>query len=70
MSNNGAVVGSASLPSAALLSGSGTVTVSNLPSGTYSLSAILWSGTAFQYESVASSATVSGTTTQVAVPLN
>jgi trimeric autotransporter adhesin len=70
VSNNGAVVGSASLPSAALLSGSGTVTVSNLPSGTYSLSAILWSGTAFQYESVASSATVSGTTTQVAVPLN
>jgi Domain of unknown function (DUF4382) len=70
VSNNGAVVGSASISSATLLSGSGIVTVSNLPSGTYSLSAILWSGTAFQYESVASPAIVSGTTTPVAVPLN
>ncbi len=74
VSHNGAVIGSAAIPSAALLSGSGTVTVSNLPSGTdgtYSLSAILWSATAFQYESVASPVNLSGgTTVQVAVPLN
>jgi hypothetical protein len=78
VSHNGAVVGSASIPSAALLSGSGTVTVSNLPSGTdgtYSLSAVLWTSSAstvpYVYESVASPVTVSGgSTTQVAVPLN
>jgi hypothetical protein len=73
VSHNGAVIGSAAISGTALLSGSGTVTVSGLPSasGNYSLSAILWSGSTFNYESVAAPVTVSaGTTTQVAVTLN
>jgi hypothetical protein len=67
------VIGTASIASSTLLSGSGTATVSGLPSGSgnYYLSAILWSGASFSYQSVASPVTVSGgTTTQVAVPLN
>jgi Domain of unknown function (DUF4382) len=72
VSHNGAVIGSAPIASSILLSGSGTVTVPGLPSasGSYYLSAILWSGSAFKYESVASPVTVSAGTTQVAVPLN
>jgi hypothetical protein len=75
VSRNGAVIGTAGIPSNALLTGSGSVTVTGLPSGsadaTYYLSAILWSATAFNYESVAAPVTVSGgTTTQVAVTLN
>jgi Domain of unknown function (DUF4382) len=73
VSHNGAVIGSAPIASNTLMSGSGTVSVPGLPSasGSYYLSAILWSGSAFKYESVASPVTVSaGTTTQVAVPLN
>ena len=73
VSHNGAVIGTATIPSSALLTGSGTATVSGLPSGSgnYYLSAILWSGTAFNYESVAAPVTVSGgTSTQVAVALN
>jgi hypothetical protein len=75
VSHNGAVIGSAAIPSSALLTGSGSATVTGLPSGssdgTYYLSAILWSATAFNYESVAAPVTVSGgTTTQVAVALN
>ena len=72
VSHNGAVIGSAPIASSILMSGSGTVTVPGLPSasGSYYLSAILWSGSAFNYESVASPVTVSAGTTQVAVPLN
>jgi Domain of unknown function (DUF4382) len=73
VSHNGALIGSAPISNSTLLTGSGTVTVSGLPSGSgsYYLSAILWSGAGFSYQSVASPVTVSGgTTTQVAVPLN
>jgi hypothetical protein len=75
VSHNGAVIGAASIPSSALLNGTGSVTVSGLPSGdvgNYYLSAILWSSTAFQYESVASPVTTvtGGSTTNVAVTLN
>jgi hypothetical protein len=75
VSRNGAVIGTAAIPSNALLTGSGSVSVSGLPSGsadgTYYLSAILWSTTTFNYESVAAPVIVSGgTTTQVAVALN
>jgi mucin-2 len=73
VSRNGAVIGTAVIPSSALLTGSGSATVSGLPSGSgnYYLSAVLWSATAFNYESVAAPVTVSGgTTTQVAVALN
>jgi len=72
VSHNGAVIGSAAIAGSTLMSGNGTVTVSGLPSasGSYYLSAILWSGTAFNYESVASPVTVSGGTVQVAVALN
>jgi Domain of unknown function (DUF4382) len=74
VSRNGAVIGTAGIPSNALLTGSGSVSVAGLPSGsadgTYYLSAILWSSTAFSYESVASPVIVSGTTTQVAITLN
>lgn len=73
VSHNGAVIGTAAIAGTALMSGSGTVVVSGLPSGSgnYYLSAILWSSTAFNYESVTAPVTVSGgTTTQVAVTLN
>jgi hypothetical protein len=74
VSRNGAVIGTAGIPSNALLTGSGSVAVSGLPSGstdgTYYLSAILWSGTTFNYESVAAPVTVSSGGTQVAVTLN
>jgi hypothetical protein len=74
VSRNGAVIGTAGIPSNALLTGSGSVTVTGLPSGsadaTYYVSAILWSATAFEYESVAAPVTVSGGGTQVAVTLN
>lgn len=73
VSHNGAVIGTAAISGTALMSGSGSVTVSGLPSagGTYFLSAILWSGSAFNYESVTAPVTVSaGTTTQAAVTLN
>jgi hypothetical protein len=74
VSRNGAVIGTAAIPSNALLTGSGSVSVAGLPSGsadgTYYLSAILWSATTFNYESVAAPVTVSGGGTQVAITLN
>jgi hypothetical protein len=73
VSQNGALIGTAAISNATLLSGSGTVTVSGLPagSGNYFLSAILWSATAFSYQSVTAPVTVSaGTSTDVTVPLN
>jgi hypothetical protein len=74
VSRNGAVIGTAAIPSNALLTGSGSVSVAGLPSGsadgTYYLSAILWSATTFNYESVAAPVIVSGGGTQVAITLN
>jgi hypothetical protein len=73
VSHNGAVIGSAAISGTALLSGSGSVTVGGLPSasGNYFLSAVLWSGSAFSYQSVTAPVTVSaGTATPVAVTLN
>ncbi len=75
VSHNGAVIGAAAIPSSVLLNGSGSTTVTGLPSGTagnYYLSVIVWNSSGLKSESITTSPiTVSGgSETDAAVAIN
>jgi hypothetical protein len=74
VSHNGAIIGAAPIAGSTLLNGTGSTTVSGLPSGdsgNYYLSAIVWTSSSFKSESITSPVTVTGgSATDVAVTID